>query len=60
MSTNTEPAIVVQRAYDWALRIVPKVESFPESYRNSIGQSLRTASIELLMDPVDAHSHGKE
>ncbi len=30
------------------------MEKFPKSYRFSIGQSLVTASIELLMDLVDA------
>ena len=54
MGTLTEPAIVVQKAYDWALWIIPKVEKFPKSYRFSIGQSLITASIELLMNLVDA------
>ena len=46
--------MVVQKAYDWALWIIPKVEKFPKSYRFSIGQSLITASIELLMNLVDA------
>ena len=50
----TEPAVVVQKAYDWALWIIPKVEKFPKSYRFSIGQSLVAASIELLMNLVDA------
>ena len=45
---------MVQKAYDWALWIVPKVEKFPKSYRFSIGQSLVTSSIELLMNLVDA------
>ena len=49
----TEPAVVVQKAYDWALWIIPKVEKFPKSYRFSIGQTLVTASIELLMNLVD-------
>ncbi len=44
----------MQKAYDWALWIIPKVEKFPKSYRFSIGQSLVTASIELLMNLVDA------
>ena len=52
--SQTEPTVVVQKAYDWALWIVPKVEKFPKSYRFSIGQSLVTASIELLMNLVDA------
>src|ERR1035438_6710412 len=51
LSTSNEPAVVVQRAYDWALWIIPKVEKFPKSYRFSIGQSLVTASIELLLNP---------
>ncbi len=34
--------------------IIPKVEKFPKSYRFSIGKSLVTASIELLMNLVDA------
>lgn len=54
MSTSNEPAVVVQKAYDWALWIIPKVEKFPKSYRFSIGQSLVTASLELLMNLVDA------
>ena len=54
MSTLNEPAVVVQKAYDWALWIIPKVEKFPKSYRFSIGQSLVTSSLELLMNLVDA------
>jgi hypothetical protein len=54
LSQSTEPAVIVQKAYDWALWIIPKVEKFPKSYRVSIGQSLVAASIELLMDLVDA------
>jgi hypothetical protein len=46
--------VVVQKAYDWALWIIPKVEKFPKSFKFSIGQSLVTASIELLMNLVDA------
>ena len=52
--SQAEPAVVVQKAYDWALWIIPKVEKFPKSYRFSIGQSLVSASIELLMNLVDA------
>jgi membrane protein YdbS with pleckstrin-like domain len=29
----TEMAVVFQKAYDWALWIIPKVEKFPKSYR---------------------------
>ena len=51
---HTEPGIVVQKAYDWSLWIIPKVEKFPKSFRFSIGQNLVTSSIELLMNLVDA------
>ena len=54
MSQSTEPAVVVQKAYDWTLWLIPKVEKFPKSYRFLIGQSLVAASIELLMNLVDA------
>jgi len=54
LSHSTGPAVVVQKAYDWAFWIIPKVEKFPKSYRFSIGQSLVSASIELLMNLVDA------
>ncbi len=50
----TEPAIVVQKSYEFTLWVLPKVEKFPKSYRFSIGQSLVTASLELLMNLVDA------
>ena len=50
----SEPAIVVQKAYDWALWILPKVEKFPKGYRFSIGQNLVTYSLDLLMNLVDA------
>jgi hypothetical protein len=49
-----EPAIVVQKAYDWVVWIVPKVEKFPKFSRFSIGQSLLTSSLDLLMNLVDA------
>lgn len=50
----TEPTVVVQKACDWALWIIPKVEKFPRPYKFTIGQSLVTASIELLMNLVEA------
>ena len=36
----TEPAMVVRKAYDWTLWILPKVEKFPRSYRFSAGDNL--------------------
>ena len=49
-----EPAIVVQKAYDWTLWIIPKVENFPKSHRFTIGEPMVRASIELLLHLVDA------
>jgi hypothetical protein len=47
-------AVVLQKAYDWTLWIMPKAEKFPKSYQFTIGQSLVSAWIELLMNLVDA------
>ncbi len=49
-----DPAIVVQKSYEWNLWILPKVEKFPKSYRFSVGQSLVSSSLDLLMNLVDA------
>lgn len=49
-----EPAVAVQKAYEWVLWITPKVEKFPRSYRSTIGQSLLNSSLELLLHLVDA------
>ena len=49
-----EPAIVIQKAYDWTLWILPKVEKFSKDYRFSIGQHLVSDSLNLLMNLVDA------
>jgi len=54
-----EMAVVVQKAYDWNLWILPKVEKFPKSYRFSVGQSLVTTSLDLLMNLVDATYQSK-
>ena len=45
----TETAVVVQKAYEWNLWILPKVEKFPKSYRFSVGQNLVDTSLDLLM-----------
>ena len=47
----TEPTLVVQRAYDWNLWILPKVEK-PKSYRFSVGQNLVSTSLDLVMNLV--------
>jgi four helix bundle protein len=53
-TTPNEPTMVVQKAYDWTLWIIPKVERFPKSQRYSIGEHLVRASIDLLLYLVDA------
>ena len=50
----TELAVVVQKAYDWNLWVLPKVEKFPKSYRFLVGQNLVSSSMDLLMNLVDA------
>ena len=50
----SEPAIVVQKAYDWTLWIIPKVEKFSKSHRYSIGENAVRALIELLADRLSA------
>ena len=55
----TEMAVVVQKAYDWNLWILPKVEKFPKSYRFSVGQNLVSTSLDLLMNLVDATYQSK-
>ena len=49
-----EPAVVVQRAYDWVLWVIPKAEKFPKSYRFTLGETLVRSSMELLLHLVDA------
>jgi four helix bundle protein len=55
----TEMAVVVQKAYDWNLWILPKVEKFSKAYRFSIGQQLVQSSLDLLMNLVDASYQAK-
>lgn len=54
-----ETVVVVQKAYDWNLWVLPKVEKFPKSYRFSVGQNLVSTSLELLMNLVDATYQAK-
>jgi len=51
---QSEPAVVAQRAYDWALWVIPKAEKFPKSFRFTLGDSLVKSSLELLLNLVDA------
>jgi len=42
-----EPAVVVQKAYDWTLWVIPKAEKFPRCYRFTLGERLVGSSLEL-------------
>ncbi|MEO8657247.1 MAG: four helix bundle protein [Bryobacteraceae bacterium] len=55
----TDLAVVVQKAYDWNLWILPKVEKFSKAYRFSLGEKLIVASMDLLMNLVDASYQNK-
>ena len=47
-----EPAVVVTKAYDFVLWLLPKVEKFPCSYRFSVGDasSARTRRPDILLE----------
>ena len=49
-----EPAIVVGKAYDFALWVLPKVERFPRSQRFTVGDRLIAATLDLLLALVEA------
>src|SRR5712692_3607986 len=51
-SSRQEPAVVVTKAYDLALWLLPKVESFPRSYRFSVGDRLVGNGLDLLLTLV--------
>ncbi|NWF84546.1 MAG: diversity-generating retroelement protein Avd [Bryobacteraceae bacterium] len=54
-STNEdEPAVVVVRAYDFVRWLIPKAERFPRNFRFSLGERLVAASLDLLLDLVEA------
>lgn len=47
-------AVVVQKAYEFNLWMLPHAEKFPRTYRFSLGQNLVQGSLGLLMNLVDA------
>jgi hypothetical protein len=53
-SSKQEPAVAVLKAYDFVLWLLPKVETFPRSYRFSVGNRLVTAGLDLLLVLVRA------
>lgn len=50
----TDLPVIVQKAYDFSIWLIRKVESFPRSFRFSIGERLVDGVTDLLMRLVDA------
>ena len=49
-----EGAVVVGKAYDFLLWLLPKVEKFPRSYRFSVGERMTEAGLDLLVSVTEA------
>ena len=54
LEESQEPAVVVQRTYDFLLWLLPKVEKLPRSYRFSVGERMVAVGLDLLLALVDA------
>jgi hypothetical protein len=53
-SDHSEPAVVVTKAYDLLLWLLPKTAAFARTHKFTIGDRLATAGLELLLALVDA------
>ena len=53
-NASTELPIVVQKAYEFSIWLIRKVENFPRSYRFSVGDRLVHGILDLLLRLVDA------
>lgn len=51
---SAEPPVVVVKAYDFTLWLLPKVEKFNRSYRFSVGERLVSHGLDLLLILVEA------
>lgn len=51
---KVEPPVVVGKAYDFALWMLPKVEKFPRSYKFSVGDRLADGALDILSLLVEA------
>jgi hypothetical protein len=51
---RSQTVIVVGRAYELVLWLLPKVEKFPRSYRFSVGDRIVTVGLDLLLLLVQA------
>jgi len=49
-----EPAVVVAKAYDLALWLLPKCEKYPRNYRFSVGERTVAAMLDVLTLLVEA------
>ena len=49
-----EPAVVVGKAYDLVLWLLPKVEKFARSYRFIVGDRIAASALDLLLALVEA------
>ncbi len=49
-----EPAVVVVKAYDLVLWLLPKAETFSRSYRFSLGERIVAHPLDLLLALVEA------
>ena len=46
--------LVVTKAYDFVLWLLPKVENFPKAYRYTVGDRLTAHGLDLLTSLVEA------
>jgi hypothetical protein len=53
-NASTELPVVVQKAYEFSIWLIRKVENFPRSYRFSVGDRLVQGVLDLLLRLVDA------
>jgi len=51
---SAELPVVVQKAYEFSLWIIQKVENFPRSYRFSVGDRLVQGVLDMMLRLVDA------
>jgi hypothetical protein len=52
--SELEPAVVVGKAYDFLLWLLPKAEKFPRSFRFTVGERLVSNGLDLLLALVEA------
>jgi len=52
--SQPEPAVAVERAYEFARWLLPKVERYPRSYRFTVGERSVTVMLTILEALVDA------